>query len=88
MVGTNDIPSFPASTYESNLRSIIETTINAGVIPVVSTLPPRPDYPQRVAEYNAVVVRLTQEYRSFDFLSPWEGDTPFALPGDEKAREG
>jgi NADH-quinone oxidoreductase subunit C len=33
-------------------------------------------------------VRLTQEYRSFDFLSPWEGDTPFALPGDEKAREG
>ena len=33
-------------------------------------------------------VRLTQEYRSFDFLSPWEGDTPFALPGYEKAREG
>ena len=33
-------------------------------------------------------VRLTQEFRSFDFLSPWEGDTPFALPGDEKAREG
>ena len=32
-------------------------------------------------------VRLTQEYRSFDFLSPWEGDTPFALPGDEKARD-
>ena len=62
MVGVNDIPSFPASTYETNLRSIIETTINAGVIPVVSTLPPRPDFPQRVNEYNAVVVRLTQEY--------------------------
>jgi len=31
-------------------------------------------------------VRLTQEYRSFDFLSPWEGDTPYTLPGDEKAR--
>jgi hypothetical protein len=62
MVGTNDIPSFPATTYESNLRQIIEITINAGVIPVVSTLPPRPDYPQRVNEYNAVVVRLTQEY--------------------------
>lgn len=31
-------------------------------------------------------VRLTQEFRSFDFLSPWEGDTPFALPGDEKAQ--
>ena len=31
-------------------------------------------------------VRLTQEFRQFDFLSPWEGDTPYGLPGDEKAR--
>jgi NADH-quinone oxidoreductase subunit C len=29
-------------------------------------------------------VRLTQEFRNFDFLSPWEG-TEYALPGDEKA---
>lgn len=30
-------------------------------------------------------VSLAQEYRSFDFLSPWEGLTPNSLPGDEKA---
>ena len=29
-------------------------------------------------------VRLTQEFRNFDFLSPWEG-TDYTLPGDEKA---
>ncbi|ESR25114.1 NADH-quinone oxidoreductase subunit C [Lutibaculum baratangense] len=29
-------------------------------------------------------VRLTQEFRTFDFLSPWEG-TDYVLPGDEKA---
>jgi NADH-quinone oxidoreductase subunit C len=29
-------------------------------------------------------VRLTQEFRNFDFLSPWEG-TDYKLPGDEKA---
>jgi NADH-quinone oxidoreductase subunit C len=29
-------------------------------------------------------VKLTQEFRSFDFLSPWEGMTRM-LPGDEKA---
>ncbi|MBL8837139.1 MAG: NADH-quinone oxidoreductase subunit C [Alphaproteobacteria bacterium] len=29
-------------------------------------------------------VKLTQDFRSFDFLSPWEGMTP-VLPGDEKA---
>jgi NADH-quinone oxidoreductase subunit C len=30
-------------------------------------------------------VKLTQEFRSFDFMSPWEG-TDYVLPGDEKAR--
>ena len=29
-------------------------------------------------------VRLTQEFRNFDFLSPWEG-TDYVLPGDEKS---
>ena len=28
-------------------------------------------------------VKLTQEFRSFDFMSPWEG-TEILLPGDEK----
>ena len=30
-------------------------------------------------------VKLTQEFRTFDFLSPWEGITKVVLPGDEKA---
>jgi len=29
-------------------------------------------------------VKLQQEFRNFDFLSPWEG-TDYVLPGDEKA---
>jgi NADH-quinone oxidoreductase subunit C len=33
--------------------------------------------------YNPV--RLAQEFRNFDFLSPWEG-TDYVLPGDEKAK--
>jgi len=31
-------------------------------------------------------VKLAQEFRRFDFLSPWEG-APKVLPGDEKAQE-
>jgi NADH-quinone oxidoreductase subunit C len=30
-------------------------------------------------------VRLAQEFRNFDFLSPWEGPQ-YPLPGDEKAK--
>ncbi len=40
-------------------------------------------------ERKAVVydkVKLTQEFRNFDFLSPWEAMT--TLPGDEKAMRG
>jgi NADH-quinone oxidoreductase subunit C len=32
-------------------------------------------------------VKLPQEYRAFDFLSPWEG-ARYALPGDERAGQG
>jgi NADH-quinone oxidoreductase subunit C len=31
-------------------------------------------------------VKLVQEFRSFDYLSPWEG-TDYLLPGDEKAKQ-
>ena len=31
-------------------------------------------------------VRLNQEFRKFDFLSPWEG-ADYPLPGDEKAKQ-
>lgn len=31
-------------------------------------------------------VELKQEFRDFDFLSPWEG-TDYILPGDEKAKQ-
>ncbi len=30
-------------------------------------------------------VKLVQEFRQFDYLSPWEG-TEYVLPGDEKAK--
>ncbi|NNK16117.1 MAG: NADH-quinone oxidoreductase subunit C, partial [Sulfitobacter sp.] len=29
-------------------------------------------------------VKLVQEYRQFDFMSPWEG-AEYILPGDDKA---
>lgn len=31
-------------------------------------------------------VKLTQDFRSFDFMSPWEG-AQYVLPGDEKAEQ-
>lgn len=43
----------------------------------------RYDQEQKRCVYEPV--KLTQDFRSFDFLSPWEGMTDVQLPGDEKA---
>jgi NADH-quinone oxidoreductase subunit C len=40
-------------------------------------------YDQDEARVVYEPVQLTQEFRNFDFLSPWEG-TDYVLPGDEK----
>ena len=45
----------------------------------------RYDEDQKAVVYEPV--RLQQEFRSFDFLSPWEGMDKI-LPGDEKATRG
>jgi len=50
--------------------------------PLTGYVEVRYDDEQRRVVYEPV--KLTQEFRSFDFLSPWEGMTP-TLPGDEKA---
>lgn len=42
----------------------------------------RYDVEQRRVVYEPV--KLTQDFRNFDYLSPWEGMTDVQLPGDEK----
>ena len=52
--------------------------------PLTGYVEVRYDEEQKRVVYQPV--RLTQEFRSFDFLSPWEG-TDYVLPGDEKAKQ-
>jgi NADH-quinone oxidoreductase subunit C len=51
--------------------------------PLTGFVEVRYDDAQRRVVYEPV--RLNQEFRNFDFLSPWEG-TDYVLPGDEKAK--
>jgi len=52
--------------------------------PLTGYVEVRYDEEQRRVVYEPV--RLKQEFRSFDFLSPWEGMNTI-LPGDEKATQ-
>jgi len=51
--------------------------------PLTGYVEVRYDEEQKRVVYEKV--KLTQEFRSFDFLSPWEG--MLQLPGDEKAEK-
>jgi NADH-quinone oxidoreductase subunit C len=51
--------------------------------PLTGFVEVRYDEEQKRVVYEPV--KLQQEFRNFDFLSPWEG-TDYVLPGDEKAR--
>jgi NADH-quinone oxidoreductase subunit C len=51
--------------------------------PLTGYVEVRYDEEQKRVVYETV--KLTQEFRSFDFLSPWEG--MLHLPGDEKAEK-
>ena len=52
--------------------------------PLTGYVEVRYDSEQKRVVYEPV--KLTQEFRRFDFLSPWEGAS-YPLPGDEKAEE-
>ena len=51
--------------------------------PLTGFVEVRYDETQKRVVYEPV--KLTQEYRNFDFTSPWEAMTTIQLPGDEKA---
>ncbi|PJF41852.1 MAG: hypothetical protein CUN55_11190 [Phototrophicales bacterium] len=60
MLGTNDVlRGIDSATYRANMQAIITTSINMGVIPVISTLPDNLNgQGQRVLEFNAILRSL------------------------------
>jgi hypothetical protein len=65
LVGTNDSGSGSADQFAGNLRQIVQTSIDMGVIPVVSTIPPKridADQTARVEAFNRVIRAVAQQY--------------------------
>jgi hypothetical protein len=64
MFGTNDIDQTGVDFFSSNLAAIVHTSIDAGIIPVLSTIPDRMDYPQaayRTAPFNDAIRDLAAQ---------------------------
>jgi len=84
MIGTNDAGGIPLDIYRVNLRQIVETSIQRGVIPVLFTLPPRnydPGTDGRVPEFNAVIAQMASDYQIplIDYWTPMYAAPNFGL---------
>jgi len=65
MLGTNDVPGNTTGTFERGLRQVIETTMQMGIVPVVSTIPPlqrTESENARVLIFNTIIRSLAREY--------------------------
>ncbi len=63
LIGTNDAGHTSVEDYERQLTEVITLTLNYGVIPVLSTLPPQTISEGRaeiMPDYNAVVLAVAQ----------------------------
>ena len=64
MFGGNDVELGRLSRYESRMRALVERLANLGVVPVLSTIPPRNDEEEadrEVPRYNAVIRAIAEE---------------------------
>jgi lysophospholipase L1-like esterase len=87
MLGTNDAGVTPLGYYEARMREIIELSINRGVIPVVSTIPPYPRLGptgQAEAEVNGIITALAEEYGVplWDYWAAVQGLPGYGLAPD------
>jgi hypothetical protein len=62
MFGTNDVFYFDAATFDYNMRLLVLQTINADIVPILSTFPVRPEFPEKSAEFNRVIVKIALDY--------------------------
>ena len=87
MLGTNDVHYTPAAQFEAEMRLIIQISIDHGVIPVISTIPPmHKDWAVgHVETLNGIIVSLAREYDIplWDYYSALQG-----LPNDGLTTDG
>jgi hypothetical protein len=63
MLGTNDSSFVDAYAYRLNMEWIVQTSIDNGVIPVISTLPNRLGTTEQIIQYNAILRDIAGRYQ-------------------------
>lgn len=77
MFGPNDVLSMTYEEYGANIRQITEDTLNAGIIPVLSTFSysPEHEYWWQSVEFNLQIVEIANEY-DVPLINLWAASRP------------
>ena len=65
MLGTNDVLNdISINSYETNMRAIIDICLDAGCIPIISTIPPSNAKPlSTIQSFNVIIKEIADEYK-------------------------
>lgn len=80
MFGTNDVFYLAEPQYDFFLRSIVAETIQRGVLPVLSTFPLRPEFPEKSLTYNQIVAQVALDY-DVPLINLWQALEPLENQG-------
>lgn len=62
MFGTNDVQYLNEAQFDFFLRAIVVATIRDHTLPILSTFPQRPEFPEKATLYNQIVVQVALDY--------------------------
>lgn len=64
MLGTNDLNWMDSSEFRANMETIVQLSIDRGVIPVLSTIPDQPmsRFAGRVTQFNEIITEIAFVY--------------------------
>ncbi len=71
MFGTNDVFYLDETQFDYFLRSIVVETIHSNALPVISTFPHRPEFPEKSVLYNQVIVQIALDY-DIPLINLWQ----------------
>jgi hypothetical protein len=85
MFGTNDVAHLTLKTYAYNMGLIVKTSIEQGIIPIISTIPVRVGYEQQVTDFNEALIKVARRYN----VPLWEfGGAMQSLPDKGLSPDG
>ncbi len=78
MLGTNDIMFFEPVYFDDAMRSIVYSTLQKNIVPVLYTFPIRPEYPEKTDIFNKIIVDIARDY-DLPLINLWlaVNDLPF-----------